>query len=38
MVNPKIRVHGLRYAGGGAEILRVVDAEVPDGRISPKLP
>ena len=34
MVNTKIRVHGLRYAVGGAEILRGVDAEVPDGRIT----
>jgi len=34
LVSPKIRVHGLRYAVGGAEILRGVDAEVPDGRIT----
>ncbi len=33
-MSPKIRVHGLRYAVGGAEILRGVDAEVPDGRIT----
>jgi ABC-type methionine transport system ATPase subunit len=34
LVSPKILVHGLRYAVGGAEILRGVDAEVPDGRIT----
>jgi UDP-glucose/iron transport system ATP-binding protein len=34
LVNTKIRVLGLRYAVGGAEILRGVDAEVPDGRIT----
>jgi ABC-type methionine transport system ATPase subunit len=34
LVRPKIRVHGLRYAVGGAEILGGVDAEVPDGRIT----
>ena len=34
MAGPKIRVHGLRYAVGEAEILRGVDAEVPDGRIT----
>ncbi len=33
-MSPKIRVHGLRYAVSGAEILRGVDAEVPDGRIT----
>jgi ABC-type methionine transport system ATPase subunit len=31
---PKIRVRGLRYAVGGAEILGGVDAEVPDGGIT----
>jgi ABC-type methionine transport system ATPase subunit len=31
---PKIRVHGLRYAVGGAEILDGVDAEVPGGGIT----
>jgi ABC-type methionine transport system ATPase subunit len=34
LVGPKILVHGLRYAVGEAEILRGVDAEVPDGRIT----
>ena len=34
MVRPKIRVHGLRYAVGGAEILRGVDAEIDDGGIT----
>jgi ABC-type methionine transport system ATPase subunit len=34
LARPKIRVHGLRYAVGGAEILGGVDAEVPDGRIT----
>ena len=34
MERPKIRVLGLRYAVGGAEILKGVDAEVPDGRIT----
>jgi ABC-type phosphate transport system ATPase subunit len=34
LVNTKIRVLGLRYAVGGVEILRGVDAEVPDGRIT----
>ena len=34
MVRPKIRVRGLRYAVGGAEILRGVDAEAPDGKIT----
>lgn len=31
---PKIRVSGLRYAVGGAEILRGVDAGIPDGGVS----
>jgi ABC-type methionine transport system ATPase subunit len=31
---PKIRVSGLRYAVGGAEILKRVDAEAPGGRIT----
>jgi UDP-glucose/iron transport system ATP-binding protein len=34
LASPKILVHGLRYAVGEAEILRGVDAEVPDGRIT----
>lgn len=34
MGHPKIRVSGLRYAVGGAEILRGVDAEVADGEIT----
>ena len=34
MVRAKIRVRGLRYAVGGAEILKGVDAEVPDGGIT----
>ncbi|HEV2745354.1 MAG TPA: ATP-binding cassette domain-containing protein, partial [Rubrobacter sp.] len=33
-MRPKIRVRGLRYAVGGAEILKGVDAEVPDGKIT----
>jgi ABC-type methionine transport system ATPase subunit len=31
---PKIRVRGLRYAVGGAEILKGVDAEIQDGGIT----
>lgn len=31
---PKIRVSGLRYAVGGVEILKGVEAEVPDGGIT----
>lgn len=34
MERPKIRALGLRYAVGSAEILKGVDAEVPDGRIT----
>ena len=34
MERPKICVFGLRYAVGGTEILKGVDAEVPDGRIT----
>ena len=34
MERPKIRVHGLRYAVGGTEILKGVDAEVPGGTVT----
>ena len=34
MEPPKIRVSGLRYAVGGAEILKGVDAEAPGGAIT----
>ncbi|CAA9441227.1 MAG: Phosphate transport ATP-binding protein PstB [uncultured Rubrobacteraceae bacterium] len=34
MQAPKIRVQGLRYAVGGVEILKGVDAEMPEGRIT----
>lgn len=34
MERPKIRVCGLRYAVGGTEILKGVDAEIPDGGIT----
>ena len=34
MERPKIRVLGLRYAVASTEILKGVDAEVPDGRIT----
>ena len=34
MERPKIRVLGLRYAVGETEILKGVDAEVPEGRIT----
>ena len=34
MGRPKIRVSGLRYAVGGAEILKGVDVEVADGEIT----
>ncbi len=34
MGRPKIRVSGLRYAVGGAEILKGVDVQIPDGEIT----
>ncbi len=34
MERPKIRVSGLRYAVGGTEILKGVDAQIPDGAIT----
>ena len=34
MGHPKIRVSGLRYAVGGAEILKGIDAEAPGGEIT----